>query len=683
MSSPSVLSRIPVLRILVPLVLGIALHRLWHNWWLPLLLMAGAIIAYLCLSALSRSPQGRLRWRRYFILPLAVAALSLGWITALIHCPPELTDAQRGGRWLTGRVAGVSYTDFSMRLTIDVTERDLPPCRVLISTRGCDYSMRSGDLVAWPGRLDEVSSTGNPDEMDYAAYLLNNEGIRYQQHLPADRLKKLGHHPTLTDRLSNKRRELRLMAFNSQLSPATQRLIAALLLADSDIIDQATRQEFSMAGVAHILALSGLHVGVIALMIWWLLFPLDRMGLKKMRLLITLAGIALFAVFTGCPPSVLRASLMMGFVFASLIFYRRSVSLNALAMAALVILVFAPSALYSVGFQLSFITVGAILLFARVPAVLESRYTAVNYLTTTVITSLVAMASTIALTAHYFHTISVMGVVSNLLVLPVLPLFMIGGALFLLTTSAGLQFPLLDSALDAISRYVHWVVSAINGLPLSHMSGVWVSGWGVIGYYVVLALIVLWLYQRQYRYLLAAGLALAALLLHSWWVDVHTPRQGAAVFNSYTSTPILYYHDNQAIVWIPDEEEPDSAMFARYHAGFLARHAINEMKFVSNDDTLRLEGALFKPPYAMLMGQRVMAVGSGRWKLMTPVSQLDLDDIIVTKRYHGNAATLKRLYRFDRMVISGAKYEADSLVNECKSLHIKVHDLSSQGALVY
>ena len=127
-----------MLRILVPLVLGIALHRLWHIWWLPLLLMAGAIIAYLCLSALSRSPQGRLRWRRYFILPLAVAALSLGWITALIHCTPELTDAQRGGRWLTGRVAGVSYTDFSMRLTIDVTERDLPPCRVLISTRGCD-----------------------------------------------------------------------------------------------------------------------------------------------------------------------------------------------------------------------------------------------------------------------------------------------------------------------------------------------------------------------------------------------------------------------------------------------------------------------------------------------------------------------------------------------------------------
>ena len=682
MTSPSVLSRIPVLRILVPFVLGIVMHLIWHNWWLPLLLMVAALIGYLFLSSLSGTPQGRLRWRTLFYVPLAVAALSLGWLAAVIHCPPQLTESQRDSRWLTGRVAGVSYTDFSMRLTIDLTERDLPPCRVLVTTRGCDYSMRAGDLVAWPGRLDEVGSTGNPDEMDYAAYLLNNEGIRYQQHLPATNLTKVGYRPTLPDRLFNKRRELRLMVFNSQLSQETQRLVAALLLADSDIIDQATRQEFSMAGVAHILALSGLHVGVIALIIWWLLFPLDHLGLKKLRLGITLAGIALFAVFTGCSPSVIRASLMIGFVFASLIFYRRSVSLNALAMAALIILLFTPSALYSVGFQLSFITVGALLLFARVPVFLESRYSAVNHLTTTVITSLVAMVSTIALTAHYFHTISIMGVVSNLFILPVMPVFMVGGAGFLLTSAAGLQCPLLDSGLDAISRYIHWVVSTVNGLPFSHASGIWVSTWGVVGYYVVLTLVILWLYRRQYRYLLGAGLVLAALLAHSSWIDAHTPRQGAVVFNSFTNTPILYYDNGQAIVWVPDDEDLDSAMFAHHHAGFLTRHAIKKLRFVSAEDTLRLEGAMFKPPYALLMGQRVMAVGSGRWKLMTPVSQLELDDIIVTKRYHGDATTLKKLYRFDRIIISGAMYEADALVNECDSLLIPIYDLST-GALVY
>ena len=86
-------------------------------------------------------------------------------------------------------------------------------------------------------------------------------------------------------------------------------------------------------------------------------------------------------MFTGLSPSVVRATVMIGFVFASLIFYRRSVSLNALAMAALVILLFSPSALYSVGFQLSFLTVATVLLFAGLPMQLESRYKWVNRFT--------------------------------------------------------------------------------------------------------------------------------------------------------------------------------------------------------------------------------------------------------------------------------------------------------------
>ena len=84
-----------------------------------------------------------------------------------------------------------------------------------------------------------------------------------------------------------------------------------------------------------------------------------------------------------------------------------------LALAALCILVFSPSALYSVGFQLSFITVGAILLFARLPQRLECRHRWVNSLTSTVITSLVAMLATVALSAHYFHTISLMSMLAK------------------------------------------------------------------------------------------------------------------------------------------------------------------------------------------------------------------------------------------------------------------------------
>ncbi len=666
------LSQYPALRILVPFSAGILIEPFLPFWFIPLSLLALAIGLYLFLNHKTHNPEDRLRRRSHFILPLAFIALALGWLAAIIHEPARIDTDKINNKILSGRIVNLEYTDFSMRLTVDVLDNDLPRIRVLVSTRGCDYTMRAGDLVAWPATLHEVSNLGNPDEMDYAAYLLHNDGIRYQQHLPVGQVKKIGYSPTFLTRLSTIRRNLELQVFNTSLSPSSQQFVVALLLGNKSIIDKSTRQDFVAAGVAHILALSGLHVGFIALIIWWLLFPLDYLGLKKYRLVITLASIALFAVFTGLSPSVVRATVMIGFVFASLIFHRRSISLNALAMAALIILVFNPSAIYGAGFQLSFITVGAILLFAHLPQSLVSRFNVVNRLTTTVIASLVAMLATIALTAHYFHTVSLMSVLANLLILPVLPAFLVLGALFLLVTAAGMQWQMLNGLLDAIYRYIHWVASATSTIPGSHISGIYVSTFGVIVYFVIVSFVILWLYRHSYRYLLIAGCALVVLLTHSLWTDARTPRQGLVVFSSFTSTPIMYYSNGTGYAWIPDDEVPDSTAFSRFYAGFMARQGISELKFITSEDSLRMDNALITPPYAHLMGKRLLAAGRGRWKSMSVSTRLPLDAVIITKRFHGSVSLLCDLYRFKQVVISGAHQESARLRHECDSLGLEI-----------
>jgi len=677
----SILSRIPILRVLVPFMLGILLHRCWHCLWVPIALIGLSIIGYLLLSYGSRSPSGRLRWRSYFIIPLAIVSLSLGWLAAIINCPPHLADDQRANRVLTGRVTDLHYTDFSMRMTIQLLNNDLPRCKVLISTRGCDYTMRTGDLVQWEASLTEIKPQGNPEEMDYAAYLLDGQGIRYQQHLPVREIVKVGYSPTLLTRMATTRQDISRKVFNSRLSTQAQHFVTALLLGNSSYIDKATRQEFSLAGVAHVLALSGLHVGFIALLIWWLLFPLDYLRLRKLRLVITLAAISLFAVFTGQSPSVVRATIMIGCVFASVIFYRRSVSLNALALAALIILVFSPSSLYSVGFQLSFITVASILLFADLPMAITSSHRWVNRLSSTVIASLVAMLATVALTAHYFHTVSLLSVLSNLLILPVLPVFMILGALFLLVTAAGLHWPFLDWAIDTIYRFIHWATMIVNGIPGSHVGNVYVNTTGVVLYFIIVALAVSWLYSRRYRYLLTAGFALVVLLAHSLWIDYNTPRRGLVIFNAFASTPLIYYQDGTGYIWALDDEDNDTAAYSRYYSGFIARHNINRLVLVSPDTLIQQDAALFQPPYAHLMGRRILAVGSGKQKSATADKPMQLDDIIVTKRFHGSAADLRKLYGFQRLVISGAMYDATTLIRECDSLAIPYINLAD-GALV-
>lgn len=677
-SSPPARIILPAWRILLPLAAGIALQRLCDTGlWLPLALIAVAVLAYWRLTARTRTPEQRLQRRHYFSLPLLAAAMALGWAAAIISSPPQLSVDQHSNTILTGRISSLSYTDFSMRMAVDITDAQLPPCRVLVTTRGCDYTMRPGDIIAWKARLEQITDMGNPEQMDYARYLLDNEGIRYQQHLPLNKIVKAGHSPSVTSRMAAVRRNLLHKLFDSQLQPQTQHFVAALLLGDRSLIDQSTRQEFSAAGVAHVLALSGLHVGFIAMIIWWLLFPLDYLRLKKLRLVITLGAIALFALFTGMSPSVVRATVMIGCVFASLIFYRRSVSLNALAVAGLLILVFTPSALFQVGFQLSFITVCSILLFARVPEPWRSRYRIVNYITSTFITSLVAMLATMALSAHYFHTVSCLSVVTNLLVLPVMPVIMILGAFFLLVTAAGLQWPVLDWCLDTLCHYIHWAAGAVTALPISHVNGVYVSTWGVVGYFISLIFIALWLYQRKPKLLMAAGIAVILMLAHSLWIEARTPRQGLVIFNSFSSTPILYYEDNTGYLWIPDDEESDSASFSRQYAGFLACHAIRKLHMVTPGRPVTLHGAVIAPPLAQLMSRRMMAT-SGRLHGGSP---RELDDVILTKRFRGPVSRLQESCRFGRIIVSGAMHEPEAVIAEGDSLGIAVHALSVQGAL--
>ena len=693
MGHPSVISRTPLLRVLAPYVAGILLHEVCPRWWPPLALIALAVIGGWVLGRVSSTtPSRRLRMRPYLALPLLVVALALGWLAAVIHHPPVLDAELRHSGNRVGQILDLDHTDFSTRLTVRLL--DVPsatmPCRVLVTTRGCDYTLSPGDVITWPADLEPIRSRGNPGEMDYVSYMLHDQGIRYCQHLPGRDVQVLGRSPSLSTRMAALRRGLASNVYATSLSAEAQRLVVTLLLGQRGAIDPETRQQFSTAGVAHVLALSGLHVGLVALMLWWLLFPLDYIGLRRLRLVITLAAVGLFACFTGLSPSVVRSTVMTGTVLVAMALYRRSDPFNALLLAALAILVWSPSAIFGVGFQLSFVTVGSLLLVNRLPvAAIRTPYRWANYLISLVVASLTALLATLALTAHYFHTVSTLSVVTNVLVLPAMPLLMVLGALTVLTAAAGLQWSLLQGALDGLSGYVSRAIGWVNAIPHAYAGGVYVSTTAVVLYFVVLALVIGWFYSRRRRCLIGAAVALAMLAGHSLWVDAHTRRQGLVIFNSPTATPLLYYHNGEAMVWVPDEASRavDSAAFVRSYSGFLARHGIRRLRFVDNaadgTATLRLGGARFEPPRVYVPGRRLV-VASSRSPKTAPgdtVRVENVDDLIVTRTCHGRVAAWGQRYRFGRVILSGALHDASKQISECDSLHIHYHDLSASGAI--
>ncbi len=689
MGNVSVLSRFPVLRLLLPMVVGIVLYRITDSILVLIVLTVVTVAALLAMRLAGSSPAIKLKLRSYRIVPLSIAMVAVGWTTSWLFEPPRLDVDYLKDKTACARIETIKYNEQSMLMQVKLLnaggdEKSVGGSHILLSTRGCDYDLEAGNLIAFSLNLSLVRNMGNPDEMDYAQYL-HDKGIIYRQHTDAREVAKVGDSPTILTRTFNFRSDLQHRVLNSNLSPESQSLIIAMLLGNDDFIEPSVRDSFSQAGIAHVLALSGLHVVVISLIIWFLLFPFDYIRGKKVRLVITIFALIGYDILTGLSPSVIRSTVMIAFVFLSQIFYRKSSPLNSILVAALAILLFSPNSLYSVGFQLSFITVVALIIFYQAFELKFPDNKFLNYLYTTLLTSAVAMVSTLVLTAYYFNTISLVTVFSNVLVMPLIPVFMILGAVVLVMLAFGGEIGVVSSVIDWITHAIQAEASGMSSLSIAN-GGVYVS-WVIVAiYYTIVVMLALWIYRRNVRWLMAAAATMAVGVACWMWQDAMLPRRGMVIFNSFNSTPVLYFNGSDALLWVPDvENDYDLANFKRWNRAFLAHYGIDSLRLV---DSVKCElpGAVIDPPYANIQDLVIVAAGKGRWKhyIRQDSSDISFDIALITKGFHSNVATLKNLISCGSIILSGGIYNEDNaaLEKECDTLRIPHYNIKEKGAYI-
>lgn len=212
-------------------------------------------------------------------------------------------------------------------------------------------------------RLNPVSGPKNPGEFDLQLFN-RRKGIYYTGYLNADNIlsaKKGSNFSVLkwVDRLAKYMVSIPDKYFNS---PAEKALAKALVLGYKDDLDEETVSRFSKSGTSHILAVSGLHVGILWILIDRLLFALNsRKLLRWLKFFIALSVLWSYALITGLSPSVMRASIMFSFFALGSLIHARYNSFNILCLASLAILILNPMLLFSAGFQLSFTAVAGIL----------------------------------------------------------------------------------------------------------------------------------------------------------------------------------------------------------------------------------------------------------------------------------------------------------------------------------
>ena len=271
-------------------------------------------------------------------------------------------------------------------------------------------------------------------------------------------------------------------------------VVEAISVGNRRALTTELRDAYARAGASHILAVSGLHIGIVFiffnLILWWL--PLLHHG-QIIRAVTVIVPIWIYAAICGFSPSVVRAALMFSALQMGVATSSRYVSLNALAATAFVMLLYRPDYLYDISFQLSFIAVLSILLFG-VPmmSLLRTRSRVVNVLLSTVVIGVAASVATMPLVLYTFGRASIVGVLLNPVVILGAYVIVVVSIIWIampIAPLAGLFGTLLSSASSALNFVIEsvsqWRWAALEAsLPLW---GVWL----VYGVTIVFT-IVLW-----------------------------------------------------------------------------------------------------------------------------------------------------------------------------------------------
>ena len=307
--------------------------------------------------------------------------------------------------------------------------------------------LRADSMAATLRYGDQLLIHAHPDTSRQSVYLTSDHYtlVAHTDHTPralAERLRL-----ALLHRLQQ-----------SPLAPDHQAIIAALTLGHRANISPDLRKQYRDAGIAHLLCVSGLHVGLLAALVGGLLFWVGKT--RRGRILkgaTQVLAVWLFALVTGLAPTTQRAALMFSLLIAARCLNRRTPSLNILAATAIITLTLHPMLLFDVGWQLSYAAVAGIL--CTKPLLGECRSTLLR----SAIVSMAATLATLPITLHTFHQFPLFFLIANVVIVPAAGLILALGLLCI-------AFPCsvaIATPLGALLQAIDWLTAHIAALPHS------------------------------------------------------------------------------------------------------------------------------------------------------------------------------------------------------------------------
>lgn len=553
--------------------------------------------------------------------------------------------------------------------------------KVLLYFDKKDFSgpYKYGDVLFIKGTPYLPSPPSNPGEFDYKRFLAFRN-IYHQHYLRAGSVVFLEQDPpNLLLDYAMTARTWAQQVINKYVHGKRERaVVEALALGITDELDNDMTQAYAASGAMHVLAVSGLHIGIIYWIILLIFRPLK--GSKQGRWMLAVISVLLlwFYVFiTGMSPSVLRAAVMFTLVALAEPIQRRTNIYNTLAIAAFCLLMYDPYLIMAVSFQLSFMAViGIVYFYPRLYSLWEpaSQFTTMIWKLTCV--SLAAQIATFSLGLLYFHQFPVYFLVSNLFVIPLSFLVLVLGILMLGFSFIAPVAGVIGYVTTFVVKALNWGVFTTESLPASIINNIYISPfqcWLLVGLIVVFVLL---LEFRRFRLLyLGVGVALVFSGIQWYHYSNETGKSKLIVYN-VRGHAALDLVDRGGTYFLSDSAfiKDEDAIRYYIHPGRLANGITHVWEdkgpFIREFRGCRL--ILWK-------GHKLLQVLDRNFDF---AASFPVDWLIVSNNAVNDITDLKDKVNFDQLIIdsSNTLNVADELIQRVKEIHKPFHSVLHEGA---
>lgn len=658
------------------LILGISLAHLFSGVSIKVISFLLAITLGTSLY-LYRIASNKFQQTIYFGATIFLATLLIGWFTYLVHqdtlYPSHYThhttsQPQKLSIEITETLKPSDYYYKYIGTITHINGQSTTGKVIVKQPKDSTQSNLLGLRLFCYTEIKKIPPPLNPYEFNYASYMQHQQvygqcNLTSQNYYITDTL------PTNLTLLATR---LRSKIINNlkkaRLSGDELEVTKALFLGQRQNISEDLYKDYIHAGVIHLLAISGLHISILVMLLYYVLLPL-----RNTTTAIWISGALMvillwcFAFITGLSPSVTRAVTMFTFVTIALHLKRPQNSVHTLMASAFFLLLIKPNMLFMASFQLSYIAVLGILTIQPLLAHLwRPSNSIILYFWNMTTVMLAAQLALLPISLYYFHQYPLLFFIGNLCIVPFMGILLGYGFLVILLAALGITSPILVKGLSYCIYSMNTLVNNIATVKNGTLENIYFDNNLLILTYCLLFITIL-AFTYKHKKLLYSSLCLVlALQGYLYYLNYYSKQQQQLiVFNTYGSHTVGIQNEQTLNLYTTTILENSHYLLKQYKAGAY----INTVK----QNPLQ--------HYYQYKNQHILVVDSAA---VYQLNHKPIDIVILTQSPKLNMARLLTTIQPNTIIADANNYPylLKRWQKECELRHITFHNTNTQGAYV-